>query len=132
MPNIYEPNEPDYVAWLQKQASKGKRQADFMRNQPAFGPWVPTTLINGFTAPPAPYRQVQYRWDYKKDDLDWRGHITIGAGVSGTVAFVLIQPFWPDYDDSFVTDIFDGVDHSTVRVGISSTNGNVTLVWPAA
>jgi len=126
-------NQPsnDFIPWLtetSRNASKGVQSLD---NDPTVTGWIEPTLLNSYAAPSAPMTRVRYRLHRKHNSLEFAGHIDASAATTNTVAFVLIQPFWPEYDISFLTDIYNGVTFSTARCFINSVNGNVTLSWPA-
>lgn len=132
MPKHFEPENLDYIEWLSAVAKRGKREADFVRNQPNVGPWVPTTLLNSCVAPPPPKIKIQYRLNPKEDKLQFRGHVDVNAATSPVHAFTLLQPFWLDYDDSWLTDVWDSSAFAVARAEFDSTNGHVTLTWPAS
>lgn len=132
MPSNYPPNSPDFIHWLTQRSKRANEKADYLKNQPHFSPWITPTLLNGFIAPGGSKQSVKYRLHFKGDALEFAGHIDATNAVSNTVAFTLIQLFWPTADISFITDIETGTaTFSTCRVYISSVNGNVTLTWPA-
>lgn len=88
----------------------------------ACGEWQTPTLINGWsnTGPPfcdAAYRQCPF-------GLQFRGHIE--GGADGTVAFVLDPDFWPDCDESTITDVIS-TPPGAAQLYISSSDGSVTV-----
>lgn len=95
------------------------------------GVWINATLINGFVAAGAPYGVIQYR-KFFNDGIEFRGHLSVAGASSNTVAFILVRSHWPINDVSFITDMVTGVSSfSLARVIIKSSDGTVTLIWPA-
>ena len=121
----------DFIPWLtetSQSAHKGVRSLD---NDPTATGWIEPTLLNSFVAPAAPMTRVRYRLHRRTNSLEFAGHIDATAATINTVAFILIQPYWPDYDISFLTDIYNGAAFGVSRCFINSVNGEVKLSWPA-
>jgi len=122
----------DFIPWLTERSQTAARGVQSLDNDPTTTGWIEPTLLNSFVAPAAPKTRIRYRLHGRTNSLEFAGHIDVSAATTNTVAFVLIQPFWPEYDISFLTDMSTGATTFAVsRVFISSINGNVTLSWPA-
>ena len=122
----------DFIPWLTERSQTAARGVQSLDNDPTATGWIEPTLLNSFVAPPAPMTRVRYRLHRRMNDLEFAGHIDATGATSNTVAFIIIQPFWPEYTISFLTDIYDGAAFGVARCSISSVNGEVTLIWPAS
>jgi len=121
----------DFVPWLAESTHGNSKGIAGLQQDPTVTGWIEPTLGTGYAAPAAPMAGVRYRMHTKTSSLEFGGHIDVSGATTGTVAFTLIQPFWPEYDISFITDIYDGAAFGVARVFINSVNGEVTLSWPA-
>ena len=110
----------------------GEKRTGALELQRSVGPWITPTLLNGVDPPPAPMIRIKYRLHFREDKLQFRGHGDVNGLTSPVHAFTLIEPYWLSYDDSFLTDVWDGAAFAVARAFFDSTNGHVTLTWPAA
>ena len=131
MPDPNKKLSTDFLPWLAESANENMRGVGKLRSDMGVTGFIEPTLLNGYAAPGGSMSSVQYRLWTKTNSLEFGGHIDASGATSGTVAFILIRPFWPPYDISFLTDIYDGVNFSIARCFINSTNGEVSLQWPA-
>ena len=126
------PQQPHgLIEYLVSGTKDSDSRATALERDNNYSPWVTATLLNSYAAPAAPMIGARYRWDYKAGALEFGGHIDTSGATTDTVAFVLMQPFRPDHDISFITDIYNGATFSIARCFINSVNGEVTLSWPA-
>ena len=125
-------SEPDgLVEYLVKGTKSNDSRATNLEKDNHYGPWIDPVLLNSFSAPVAPQRSVQYRWNYKAGKPDFRGHLNSYGAVTGTIAFYIDDAYPLEHDISFVTDIRTGAStYQTARVYINSSGGAVTIVWP--
>jgi hypothetical protein len=109
-----------------------EKDISYLLNESHVSEWIAPEILNSYEAPPAPMGGVRYRYNFKSNSVEFAGHLKVTSAVSGTVAFVIVQPFWPTYDISFLTDVTAGVGvFAIARIYISSINGDVTVTWPA-
>lgn len=121
----------DFIPWLTERSQTAARGVHSLSNDPSVTGWIEPTLLNSYVDPPAPMTTMRYRLHRLTNSLEFAGHIDATGATTDTVAFILIQPYWPEYDISFLTDIYDGAAFSVARCFIDSANGEVTLSWPA-
>mgnify|MGYP001241771587 CR=1 FL=1 len=131
MPMAFNPEPPGTVDWLAGRAQSNAKGVARVEGDRGYSPWITPTLLNGYADPDAPMRTVQYRWDFKADKPDFRGHIDASAATSDTIAFYISTAYSIEYDISFVTDIKIGTSiYQSARVFINSTDNSITIVWP--
>ncbi len=131
MPNPNKKMSTEFLPWLAESAHANARGVKKQHDDMGVTGYIEPALLNSYADPPSPMTTLKYRLWTRQDNLEFIGHLDANAATSGTVAFVLIEPFWRSYDISFLTDIYDGANFAVARCFIDSTNGEVSYVWPA-
>lgn len=145
-------SRPLYEPTTTRDAARGNAGVDDLRRRPLADRWLEPDsaepdqadtppLENNWAQPSPPLEKFAFRL-HMDGSLEFKGHLDASGGaVSGTVAVTLPGPdptsvnpsYWLPNDQYWHTTITedDGVTFSLALVFMDSTNGEVTITWPA-
>jgi hypothetical protein len=126
MAKFTEPESKDFYDWIPEKSNRNTRDIIKLQNEKLSKVWVTPTLINSWAHQGAPYHKHQYR-EFARDMLHVRGALT--GGTSGTIAYYLLEPFWPDADVPVHGWVYSGASITPAVLILGSTNGSVTVVF---
>jgi hypothetical protein len=126
MPAVQPPHEPSFLGGLARKTIDHDAAIAALVKANKVGVWVPATLQNGWTlkdggeAGYAAYRLNNGR-------IEFSG--ILQSGANGTVAFTMLQPYWPLLADSKPHTVYNGTSYIPASYSIDQTNGQVKISW---
>jgi len=118
------------MPWMIGSTNEHEKDISYLLNESHVSEWISPEILNSYEAPPAPMGGVRYRYNFKSNSVEFAGHLKVTNATTGTAAFVIVQPFWPSYDISFITDVSAGSTFYIARIYIIAATGEVIVFWP--